>query len=425
VIDQNGEMRYRWSILILATLTNTLGAAIPALCMPVLFSEISRDLHLNLVQVGFIWGIGALPGIATVLLGGAIGDRFGPKRILIATCLLAGLTGALRGLSNNFVTLIGTVFLFGLLSPFFSMNTIKACGLWFPRRQLGLANGFLSTGMALGFLVGSMVSATILSPLLGGWRNVLFLYGGISMLLSIPWYFSRPAPAAIESQARDIGRVSMRQALARVARIRNVWLLGLAILGIGGCIQGTLGYLPLYLRGLAWSAIRADGATAAFHTASLLCTIPIALWADKLGSRKKILIAAALMHILGVGLLYLVNGAMLWVAVIVAGFVRDGFMAVFVTMIIETDGVGTAYAGTATGFVMVFSGIGSLISPPLGNGLAGMAPSLPFLFWAVLAMLGLMGILFTREKRKGDFQAHAEVIPVQTGGTYLSSIRPA
>ena len=27
----------------------------------------------------------------------------------------------------------------------------------------------------------------------------------------------------------------------------------LALLGIGGCIQGTLGYLPLYLRGQGWA----------------------------------------------------------------------------------------------------------------------------------------------------------------------------
>jgi MFS family permease len=187
-----------------------------------------------------------------------------------------------------------------------------------------------------------------------------------------------------------------------VARIWNVWLLGLAILGIGGCVQGTLGYLPLYLRGLGWPVVSADGATAAFHMASLFCVIPIALWSDRLGSRKKILIGAALSIIIGIGLLTLVNGAMVWVAVVMAGFVRDGFMAVFMTMIIETDGVGAVYAGTATGLVMVFSGIGNLVAPPLGNSLAGIAPSLPFLFWAALAVVGFIGIALAKERAAGE-----------------------
>ena len=396
------DNNYRWYILVLGALTNTLAIAIPVMCLPVLFSEISRDLNLSLVEVGLIWGIGALPGILTVLVGGAIGDRFGPKRILTLCCLLAGLAGALRGLSFNFFSLAATVFLFGMLTPFFTMNTLKACGLWFPRGQLGIASGFLAMGMALGFLVGSLISATILSPWLGGWRNVLFLYGFASMLLSIPWYFSRPDPHPVGLQADHTSRLTMRQALSRVARIRNVWLLGLAILGIGGCIQGTLGYLPLYLRGEGWPAVGADGATSALHTASLLCVIPIALWSDRLGSRKKVLLGAALSIIIGISLLALVNGSMVWIAVVLTGFVRDGFMAVFMTMIIETDGVGPLYAGTATGLVMVFSGIGNLVAPPLGNSLAGIAPSLPFLFWAALAVVGFIGIALSKERAAGE-----------------------
>jgi MFS family permease len=393
---------YRWYILVLGALTNMLAFAIPSMCLPVLFSEISGELHLSLVQIGLVWGIGSLPGILTVLLSGAIGDRFGPKRVLTLCSVLVGLAGALRGLSYDFASLLATVFLFGVLTPFITMNTLKTCGLWFPRGQLGLASGFLSVGMALGFLVGSLVSATFLSPWLGGWRNVLFLYGFASMLLGIPWYFTRPNPHPVGFPVGHTGRLTMRQALSRVARIRNVWLLGLAILGIGGSLQATIGYLPLYLRMAGWPAVGADGATAAFHTASLVCVIPIAMWSDRLGSRRKVLLGAALSIIIGISLLALGNSPLVWGAVIISGFTRDGFMAVFMTMIIETDGVGPLYAGTATGLVMVFSAIGSLIAPPLGNSLAGIDPSLPFLFWAALAVLGFIGIALSKERTAAE-----------------------
>ena len=389
---------YRWYILGLATLTMIMTSAVPGTCMAVLFDEISEDLDLSLAQVGLIWGIGSLPGLVMGLVGGAIGDRFGPKRILTVGCLLVGATGALRGLSTNFVTLAAASGLLGLMASPVPMNIFKTCGLWFPRRQLGLANGVISMGMAFGFMVSSLTSATLLSPWLGSWRYVLALYGAIAMCLCIPWYFTRPAPGTSDLSVGDSRHRSLGETLSYVSRIRKMWLMGWAILGIGGCIQGTLGYLPLYLRNMGWPESRADGAAATFHLASLILVIPIALGSDKIGSRKKVLIAAALTISTGVGLLSVAEGILVWGAVIMTGMVRDGFMALFMTMIIETDGIGTVYAGTATGFVMVFSGLGNLLAPPLGNSLAKIAPNLPFVFWATLAVIGLLGLWLAQEK---------------------------
>ncbi len=391
------QTNYRWYILILATLTNALAIAMPSMAMPVLFDEISRDLNLDIVQVGIIWGISSLPGIAATLIGGAIGDRFGAKRVLIAICLLGGAAGASRGLSSSYITLAITVLLFGFVSPMVPMNSVKIIRTWFPPHQLGLANGFLSMGMALGFMLGAALSATYLSPLLGGWRNVLLVYGFLVILLAIPWFLARTSPILALTDG-EIVRKSLIQTLAHVSRNRKLWLMGLAIFGISGSIQSTLGYLPLFLRDVGWPQAQADSALSLFHLVSMICVIPIALYSDRIGSRKKILIPSALAVIIGFGLLSVVSGGAVWLAVILAGFSRDGFMAVFITMILETDGIGPSYAGTAVGFVMIFSGIGNLIAPPLGNSLALTAPGLPFIFWAGMAVVGLIGILLAKER---------------------------
>jgi len=395
--SRNNETNYRWYVLTLAALTHTFTVAMPMMCLPVLFKEISVDLNLSLVQIGMIWGIGALPGIVTSLIGGVIGDRFGTRRTLRIASLLAGIAGALRGFSKDFITLGVTLFLFGMLRSIIPMNVHKTCGVWFSRRQLGLANGVASMGMALGFMLGSMVSATVLSPWLGSWRNVLFFYGAVSIAISIPWHFARPAPGGAEASAGEAGPRSLRQTVFHIVRIRNVWLLGAALLGIGSCIQGMLGYLPLYLRGIGWTEAGADGALATFHGMSMIFVIPLALLSDKPGNRKRVLMVAALMIITGVALLAIVDGIMVWVAVIMTGLVRDGFMAIFMTMIIETKGVKAAYAGTAIGLVISFLGLGSLIAPPLGNSLAGIFPSLPFIFWATLAAAGFFGLYLAKE----------------------------
>ena len=407
-----GSTNRRWVLLILAALTGTLTMAAPVMCLPVLFPEIAKDLGLSLVQIGVVWGIGSLAGILTGLAGGAISDRLGAMRTLRMATLLAGPFGALRGLSTNLFTLLVTVFLFALVTPFVMMSLTKICGLWFSARgdsggELGLANGVITMGAALGFMVTSMISATVLSPWLGGWRHVLFFWGGIALVISIGWHLARIGPdrsagdrAAVPTG--ETGVLSLRQTMSYVVRIRNVWLLGLVMLGVGSCIESALGYLPIYLRGLGWAVPAADGAVSAFHAASMICVLPIALWSDRsaessAGGRKKVLTATALMIITGMGLLSFLDGPLVWGAVILAGMVRDGYMAVFIATVIETEGVGATYAGTAMGLVAIFAGLRRLISPPLGNSLAAISPGLPFAFWASLAVGGLVAIQLVKE----------------------------
>jgi hypothetical protein len=192
---------------------------------------------------------------------------------------------------------------------------------------------------------------------------------------------------------------SLWESLAHVARIRNVWVLGFVLLGIGGCVDGTLGYLPLYLRGLGWPESAADGAVSTFYATSMLFVIPVALWSDRLAARRRVLMAAALMTITGVGLLSLVEGAAVWGAVSIAGVVRDGFMAVLLTLLFETEGIRATHMGTAMGVVMIFGGLGRIVAPPLGNSLASFAPGLPFAFWASMATVGFLGLCLVREEK--------------------------
>ena len=391
----NPNKNYKWYVLALTGLTNMFIVAIPAMSMSVLSKEIAQDLKLNLVQVGIIWGIGSLPGIFTSIMGGVVGDRLGPKRILVIGSLAAGLLGATRGLVPDFISMAAVVILLGALIPFVTMNGFKTIGQWFPPDQLGLANGLISMGMALGFLLGSMFSATLLSPLLGGWRNVFLAYGLLGALLSIPWFFTRTHPLSHHTSGQTL---SMRKAISHVASLKNIWLLGLTLFGVGGCIQGLLGYLPLYLRSVGWDTVSASGALSAFHITSMLFVLPIALWSDRLGSRKQLLFIAASLVALGAGLLSVVSDGFVWVAVLMAGFVRDAFMAIFLTMVVETEGVGPAYAGTATGITMTISSLGNFIAPPLGNGLAVFWPGAPFAFWSAWAVFGLICLSFVRIK---------------------------
>src|SRR5512140_99886 len=245
----NDHPNYKWYILILASLTGAFAIGAPAMCLAVLFNEISADLHLTLVQMAWLWSIGSLPAIFTSPLCGALDDRFGPKRVMLAGTFLVALAAGLRGFATSFLSMLLIIILIGILLPMITMSAFKICGLWFPPRQLGLANGILTMGLSLGFLLGSLLSATVLSPWLGGWRNVIFFYGGVAMLFCIPWYFVLHRPDPVVEGPVQKNSVPMRTALTHIVRLKNIWLLGITMLGIAGCMQGVSGYLSLYLRG--------------------------------------------------------------------------------------------------------------------------------------------------------------------------------
>jgi cyanate permease len=244
-----------------------------------------------------------------------------------------------------------------------------------------------------------MLSATLISPWLGGWRNVFFLYAAISALFGLPWYLSRTAPRSQPAAEEKAARKSFWTGIKSLSRIRDLWLLGFAVLGVSGSVQGLLGYLPLYLRGIGWQVASADGALAAFHVISMAFVLPVAMWSDRNGSRTKFLLGSAALNVIGLVMLSQPGLVSPWIAVLVSGMVRDAFMAIFLAMVIETKGVSPADSGIAIGFVMIFLGIGNLAAPPLGNNLASISPGAPFLFWAALAFLGLGCITLIRDRQ--------------------------
>lgn len=396
VNSKSSGSNYRWYVLSLAALTFTFTFAMQQICMTVLFKEISEDLGLSLVEVGVVWGVPSLAALFIVFIGGLLADRYGAKRVMGIACLLAGLAGAMRGIAGDFASLALVTFFFGLSTWIIPSSVFKTTATWFSERKLVVANGVVAAGMGFGFTVGAMISATILSPLLGGWENVLFLYGAISIIIGLLWLLTVREPAQLGSAGSE-GSVPLRQAISRVFPIKTVWLLGLTLLGYLGCIQGMIGYLPLYLRESGWTAASADGTLAAFNAISTLGAIPLALLADRLGLRKVILFPVLLITIVGVALLPVVDNAMVWVLMIMVGIARDGFMAISFTMSIETKGIGVLYAGTAVGLVQTIFNVGPVISPSLGNSLAETNPGFPFFLWAAFGLLALVAFCFVRE----------------------------
>ncbi|MFC1871314.1 nitrate/nitrite transporter [Chloroflexota bacterium] len=280
-----GYRNNKWYVLILGALACALAVLMPEMCMPVLFKEISDEMGLSLVQVGAIWGMVPLGSIIFLLVGGVLCDRFGVKRTVTMACLLGGIAGAMRGLSNGFVSLVVLSCVFGIITSIIPLAVTKANQVLFTNRQMGLANGVIRAGAGIGAAIGSMISASVLSPWLGGWRNVLFFYGAIAVLIGIIWLLTVKETRREETKDSQ-STVPFREGISHVLSIKAIWLLGFTLFAYAGGVQGIAGYLPLYLRESGWQPIQADGVFTVYNLAATAGVIPLALLSDRLGKRK-------------------------------------------------------------------------------------------------------------------------------------------
>ncbi len=369
------------------------------LCMPVLFKQIGDDLGLSVVAIGTVWGMDPLAGVFIGLPGGLLVDRFGTKRTLTVLCILAGIFCALRGFSTNFLTLAITMFLFGLMAAAVPSVVPKVTAEWFSGEKLGLANALLNVAWPIGSMVATQFSATVFAPALGGWRNVLFLYGAPAFALGLLWLFTGREPDKTVNPEILTKKISFRQSISYVIRIKEVWIIGLVTMMLWGATMGYVGYLPLYLRNIGWDATSADSTITLLSLMMCLGSVPMVLLSDKLKTRKGVLVVCIGAVVIFLALLPFVNATWIWILISISSFLRSGANSLFNVMILETKGVGAAYGGAAIGLASTVSMIGAFASPPLGNSLAQYGEGMPFIFWSGLAAASLALLYLIKSKK--------------------------
>lgn len=389
---------YRWVILTLCALTPLCVITLPNMSLPPLFATMSQDLNLSLVEIGVIWGMVPFTGIFFALIGGTLGDRFGTRATLFTTSFLTGLFGLMRGFAVDFTTLMLTVLLFGVFQSIIPVMLFKLARQWFPSEQLGMASGVIAAGFAGGLTLGPLLSTSVILPTLGGWRQVFIFYGAIAIVMSLIWLVFHPVDQASEASRQP--RVSLKESLHHVVRLRNLWILGIGGLGINACFQGFSGYLPTYLKTIGWAELDADRALAAFFVTSLSAVVPLSILSDRLRLRRGFLIVAALILSLGIGSLSFIEGALIVLVIAATGFAFDSFMAVLSASTLEVEGVSHLYAGTAIGFVSMIRNLGGTFSPPVGNALTVFGVNIPFLFWGSMGLFAVIMFLLL-PKRSG------------------------
>jgi len=361
--------------------------------VPPLLPEIAAELSLTHTQIGIIWGSWFLGMMLFSLVGGAMADRFGVKKVITVALIASAVFCALRGFMPGFQGLTVAMFLFGASLAFIVPNLTKGIGLWFGRTELGRANGILSISVGVGLVLGNMTGASVLSPLLGGWRPTMWLTGAIAVVVFIMWIAgARERPVeeiAAEGATRQPGTW---EGLKRVVRVRDLWFICLMEFCLVGGFLAFQGFLPTMLVEKGMTAARAGLLLGVTLVSSGVFNVVGPSVSDRLGVRKPFVWPFLLLVTAGMSLVAFLMGGPLIGVLILIGVGAGVTIPLFRTIVLEMDGIGPLRTGSAIGLVFTLNRLGAFILPIA----MGIVIDVTQLFWPAFLFLGLLDLVAVR-----------------------------
>ena len=141
--------RTRYWVIVFAV-TLAIIQYIDRVCISQAAPFISRDLRLDDAQMGWVFSAFTLAYALFEIPAGYLGDRIGPRKVLIRIVLWWSFFTAATGWMRNWVSLAVTRFLFGAGEAGAFPNLTKAFHRWLPSSERTRAQGIMWTSARLG-----------------------------------------------------------------------------------------------------------------------------------------------------------------------------------------------------------------------------------------------------------------------------------
>ena len=156
-------------------------------------SSIMHDLNLSPSEWGWVQSAFILSyGLLQIPMG-ALGDRFGHRKILAAIVLWWSAFTAFTGLAGGLMSLLVIRFMFGIGEAGSSPCTTGVISRWFEKGEVGKAQGYVWAASRMGGALTPFVVIPVMMTV--GWRAAFYLLGVLGVVWSVVWYwYYRPTP---------------------------------------------------------------------------------------------------------------------------------------------------------------------------------------------------------------------------------------
>jgi MFS family permease len=342
---------------------------------------------------------------------GVLADTLGPRRVLSAGALVAGIGSILFGAATTWpMAALGRT-LAGLGVSVAFVCLLKLNASWFDERRFATATGMANVVGICGALAATAPLAWIIT--LVSWRAVFVAIGAASLVLAVlTWKVVRDEPPGALHPSHPSARAASGRwyhGLAAVMRNRATWSAFWVNFGISGSYMSFIGLwaVPYLVHSYGFTPLAASRHTSVMLIAFAVSVAGVGALSDRMGRRRPLLIASAVSYCACWGVWF--SGAVPagWTYVLCAfmGFTTTGFTLSWACAKEANPhryaGMGIAVANTG-GFAAA-----GILQPLVGwvldlaGGGAGHYAAEDFragvAVLALFAAIGLTGALFIRE----------------------------
>src|ERR1700744_4925253 len=216
-------------------------------------SEIQKELHLTNTQLGLVFSAFAYPYLLFQVIGGWVGDHFGPRR----TLFWCGLIWAASTIRTGFVNSLPTLFIARVALGFGEGATFptatRAMQYWTPAVKRGFAQGLTHAFARLGNAITPPLIAALMAWLT--WRGSFVVLGLVSLVWGTVWalYFRnepRDHPDITEAELASLPPrpVNARPQVPWGPLLRRMWPVTLTYFCYGWSLWLYLNWLPLFFK---------------------------------------------------------------------------------------------------------------------------------------------------------------------------------
>ena len=334
----------------------------------VMTAELMREFAIGAAALGHLSAFYFYSYVLMQIPTGVLADRWGPRRLLTAGALGAGVGGLLFSLAPSLGWAYLGRFLVGGSVAVAWVGLIKVAANWFPARFFAMVTGVALVCGILG-AVGAGPPLRLLMDRMN-WRPTMLAVAAATLLVGCGiWWVVRDTPA--EKGYRNFGdaapaRRSIRQDLGEVLRFRNTWLLFLIPGGFVGAVLtfGGLWGVPFLTTHYRLPTAQASGMTSILLVAWGLSSPVFGWWSDRQGRRKPLFLAGGMTALAGwCALIYWPH---LPIAALAALLVVTGLASgsMILSFAFARESVPAWLAGTVAGIVNMGVMLGPMLLQP-------------------------------------------------------------
>lgn len=226
--------RTRYGVIVFAVLLGIIHY-IDRVCISKARPYIQYDLGLDDTQMGYVFSAFTLAYALFEIPGGWLGDKWGPRRVLLRIVMFWSVFTAATGYAWNLLSMIVCRFLFGAGEAGGFPNIAKMFSVWLPKREHDMAQGI--TWMAARW--GGAFTPLLVVWVLGfvSWRMTFVIFACLGVVWAVCfWLWFRDNPkehpgvnaaeaALLEEAQKNLGGGHAAIPWKRLLTTRSVLLL--------------------------------------------------------------------------------------------------------------------------------------------------------------------------------------------------------